>query len=48
MWLAEGVPPSLLLTQGPDASVSGLFIIININYNFEELILPKGVTVYET
>jgi len=26
MWLAEGSPPSLLLIQGPEASVSGFFI----------------------
>jgi hypothetical protein len=26
MWLAEGSPPSLLLTQDPEASVSGFLI----------------------
>jgi len=27
VWLAEGSPPSLLLTQDPEASVSGFFFL---------------------
>jgi hypothetical protein len=30
LWLAEGSPPSLLLTQGPVASVAGLLILNRI------------------
>ena len=47
MWLAEGYPPSLLLTQDPEASVSGFFIQWNEKFTaniFKSLIIIQQAT----
>jgi hypothetical protein len=49
MWLAEGSPPSLLLTQGPEASVSGFFIQWNEKFTtniFKSLIIFQQTTFF--
>ena len=45
MWLA-GSPPQLLLTQGPDASVSGFFIIRLIKKSFKILLTLISIIKY--